>query len=70
MGQFPPADVGAAAPARAEVLMQTELWVMGTALQAPGCRECLGPPSEAGREGPLSCRRFVLEEVWCKVKEL
>ena len=67
----PPADVGAAAPAWVEVLMQVGLWMMGTALQAPGCRGCLGPLSEAGRDGPLSYRRYVVvEELWCQVKEL
>lgn len=67
-GAGPPADVRAAAPAKVEVLMQAELWMMST---APGCRECLGPLSAAGRDGPLSCRRYVvLEELWCQLKEL
>lgn len=70
-GAVLPADIGAAAPARVEVLMQAELWMMSTALQAPGCRDCLGPLFEAGRDGPLSCRRYVvLEELWCQAKEL
>lgn len=69
-GSFP-ADAGAAAPARFEVLVLTELWMTGTALQAPGWRECPWLFSETGTDGSLVCTRYViLEELWCLVNEL
>lgn len=65
---IPPADVGAAAPTRVKGLMQAGFWMISTALEGAGSAEGL---SEAGRDGPLSCRRYVvLNDLWCHVKEL
>lgn len=69
-GSFP-ADAGAVAPARLDVLVLTEYWMTGTVLLAPGWRECPGLLSETGRDGTLGCRRYVtLEQLWCQVKQL
>ena len=41
------------------------------ALQVPGCRDCLGPASEAQRDGPLSFGRCaVSEKLCCQMEEL
>lgn len=47
------AGVGAAMPASAEVSIQTELQMVDAALWVLGCRECLGPLSEAGDMVPF-----------------
>ena len=66
-----PIDVGVAVPARAEASTQTELQMADAALQVPGGRKCLGPLSEAKRDGPLPCRRCaILEELCCPLKEI
>ncbi|XP_076217536.1 uncharacterized protein LOC143172166 [Aptenodytes patagonicus] len=68
---LPPAGVGTAVPAKAEALTQTALQMVDPALQVPGCRECLGPFPDAGREGLLSKRRCaVFEEMCCQAEEL
>lgn len=66
-----PTDVGAAVPARAEASTQTELQMVDAGFQVPDCRKCLGPLSEARRDGPLPCRMCaVLEDLCWQVEEI
>lgn len=57
-------DAGVAASAIEEALMQMDFWVMDASLKVTGCRVF------ARRDGLLSCRSAVLEELCHQAQEL